>query len=183
MIEFFSYIIKCIYIIIPGALAVIIPLLVKNLKFLDIPVDMNTKFRGKPLFGRNKTIRGFVFGIAAAIAFSFFQRWLYRFSFFEAISFVNYTEINVLLFGFLMGFGALFGDLVESFFKRQLDIKPGKPFIPWDQIDAPLGGMVFILPVYQPTLLMVASILLISFLIHIANRTIAYNLGIAKERW
>jgi len=41
-------------------------------------------------------------------------------------TFFDYTEVNILIIGFLFGFGALLGDLVESFFKRRIGIESGK---------------------------------------------------------
>jgi len=178
------YTVKCIYLIIPGAFAIMTPMFVKNyFKWLAVPVDHGRTFGGKPLFGKNKTYRGFVFGTLAAMIFAYMQKILHQLSFFQEISFVDYNEVNIILFGFLIGFGALFGDLVKSFFKRRLGIAPGKPFMPWDQIDAVIGGFVFILPVFKPTLLMFFTVLLVSFLIHLLNRTIAYKLKLSKDRW
>lgn len=178
------YILKCVYLIIPGAFAVMTPIFVKDhFKKLAVPVDLGRTFRGKPLFGKNKTYRGFIFGTLAAMIFAYLQKVLYQFPFFQSISFVDYAGVNILLFGFLMGFGAMFGDLVKSFFKRRCNIEPGKPFMPWDQIDAVIGGFAFILPLFKPTLLMFVTVLIVSFLIHVTNRTIAYKLKFSKDRW
>ena len=182
--EVLFYILKCIYFIVPGAFAVMTPIFVKDhFKWLAIPVDFGKTFKGKPLFGKNKTYRGFVSGVLVCIIFAYLQKFLYQSRSFHNLSFVDYYGIDILLFGFLMGFGALFGDLVKSFFKRQIGIDPGKPFMPWDQIDSVIGGFVFILPLFRPTLIMFVTVLIVSFLIHITNRTIAYKLKLSKDRW
>jgi CDP-2,3-bis-(O-geranylgeranyl)-sn-glycerol synthase len=42
-----------------------------------------------------------------------------------------------------MSFGAIFGDLIESFIKRRLKIPSGAPFTPRDQTDYIVGMIVF----------------------------------------
>ena len=95
----------------------------------------------------------------------------------------NFDELNIYLFGFLFGFGGMVGDLVKSFFKRRLNIAPGKSFIPWDQIDCALGGLVFGRIVWAYTLNFAISIIIITFFIHITIRYMAYFLGINKTKW
>ena len=46
------------------------------------------------------------------------------------------------ILGFLLGFGALAGDAIKSFFKRALNIAPGKPWFPFDQLDSVLGALL-----------------------------------------
>lgn len=114
------------------------------LKKLSQPVDGRLKFRGKRIFGSHKTIRGFIFGTFMAIIGVSIEVFLYKqLPFLRSILPIDYATINPLLLGFLMGFGALTGDAVKSFFKRQLNIPPGKSWVPFDQIDYILGGMVF----------------------------------------
>lgn len=114
------------------------------LKKLGQPVDGNLKFRGKRIFGSHKTIRGFIFGTLMAIIGVYIEVFLYKqIPFFQSILPIDYTVINPVLLGFLLGFGALAGDAIKSFFKRQLSIPPGKSWVPYDQIDYILGGMVF----------------------------------------
>jgi CDP-2,3-bis-(O-geranylgeranyl)-sn-glycerol synthase len=111
------------------------------LKFLDKPVDFEKSVFGKRIFGQNKTFRGFAVGIFFAVAVSFSQYLL------DADKIIEIEKLSglwqFLLFGFLSGFGALLGDSVESFFKRQFGIKEGRPFIPFDQIDYILGFLLF----------------------------------------
>jgi len=131
-----NMIIEIIWFMLPGIFATMTPVFFRKVKFLDIPIS-------KKLFGKNKTYRGFFFGIIASILIVLFQKIVYQFSFFQSISFLDYSSVNILLLGFLLGFGALFGDLVKSFFKRRLNIEPGKSFPIFDQIDFVLGIVVF----------------------------------------
>ena len=129
-------IIELFWLLLPAGIANMSPVLFKSINFLKFPVDFNKKFRKKPIFGKNKTYRGFFFGILMAIITVHIETLL------GVDNFVGFS--NPLLLGLLLGFGALFGDLIKSFFKRQLNIKPGKPFIPFDQLDWVLGSLIFV---------------------------------------
>ena len=55
-----------------------------------------------------------------------------------------YTSLFVaMLWGVWLGGAAIFGDALKSFVKRQLDILPGHPWKPWDQIDMVIGVLLF----------------------------------------
>ncbi len=153
------------------------------LKFLARPVDGGRTFRGQPIFGNNKTWRGFLVGVVAAVAVSWLQYFLYQFPVFRTISLLDYPESNPWFLGFLLGFGALFGDLIKSFFKRRVNLKPGARWIPFDQIDFALGALVFVAPVYFPSWPAVIFILLLSPVLHIATNNIGYLLRIKNTRW
>jgi len=114
------------------------------LKKLGQPVDGKLKFRGRRILGSHKTIRGFIMGTVMAIIGVYIEVFLYvQIPFFQEILPIDYSIINPVILGFLLGFGALTGDAVKSFFKRQLSIQPGRSWVPFDQIDYILGGMVF----------------------------------------
>ena len=82
-----------------------------------------------------------------------------------------------------MGFGAIFGDLTESFAKRRLNYSPGKPFVPFDQIDFIIGALIFIYPIVSLSTNKIIIILLLSFVLHILVNHIAFYLKIRKEKW
>jgi CDP-2,3-bis-(O-geranylgeranyl)-sn-glycerol synthase len=114
---------------------------VKNFSY---PIDFYKKFRGNRILGDHKTFRGFIFAIIGSVCIVYLQTLLYNnFVFLRQISSFNYNTINPFLFGFLSGFGALAGDSIKSFFKRQMNIPPGKSWVPFDQIDYILGGLLF----------------------------------------
>jgi CDP-2,3-bis-(O-geranylgeranyl)-sn-glycerol synthase len=166
----------------PAYFANMAPVLIKgSFKELKIPVDFNAKIDNNTIFGRHKTFRGLIFGIIFAILIAFIQYLLYNFDFFKLMSFIDYS--NWLLLGFLFGSGAIFGDLVESFFKRRLNIKPGKPLIPWDQLDFVVGSLIFIYPLYRLSLTKIITIIILSFVLHVLVNHIAYYLKIRKEKW
>lgn len=128
------------------------------------------------LFGLNKTYRGFISGILSAIIIIYLQSALYTLQFFNSFSLLDYSNINLLLYGFLFGFGALFGDLVKSFIKRRLNIKPGEPFIPFDQIDYTLGAFIFLSLLYFDIYVFLIGISL-SFFLNLLVNYIGYKLN------
>ena len=115
------------------------------------PVDFGRKWRGKRVFGDGKTWRGLIIGVVAGTLFGLM--WFYL----SKSGPLNETYYNVFdfritdpLFGLYLSIGAMFGDLVKSFFKRRLGIPPGKPWFPFDQIDYTLGALAFASIIYLP---------------------------------
>lgn len=112
----------------------------------DFPVDFYRTFRGRRIFGAHKTWRGLICGILMSMIVFSAQKVIFKETpFFKDLSLIDYEKTS-LLFGFLSGFGSLLGDIVKSFFKRQYDIAPGKPWLPFDQIDWLIGSVLFIYP-------------------------------------
>ena len=178
---FAVFILKCFYLMMPGYFANMAPVMVKKIGLFAHPIDFNEKINGKPIFGKNKTFRGLVFGVVFAVIVSYLQFILHDADFFNGISFFDYQ--NWLLFGFLMGLGALAGDLAKSFFKRRLGIKPGEKFIPFDQTDFVVGSLLFVMPIFHLTLKIFFVSLLLSFALHILVNHIAFYLRIRNEKW
>ena len=153
------------------------PVLFKKVDFLNYAVDFNKKIGKKPILGKNKTFRGLFFGIILSIITVYLQKLI------NIPSIVDYNTVNPLVLGFLLGFGALFGDLVKSFFKRQLNIQPGKPFIPFDQIDWILGAMVFALFYVKITFLQAASAVIIFGILHPFINILGFWLKLKKNKF
>jgi CDP-2,3-bis-(O-geranylgeranyl)-sn-glycerol synthase len=183
MDQYLLFVLKAFYFVLPGIFANMAPLLVRKVPFLAIPVDFGRNWRGKPVFGKNKTYRGFFFGMIASVLVVFLQRWLYSYDAFADISIVNYEVINILLFGFLMGFGVLFGDLVKSFFKRRLGIKPGVRFFPWDQLDSLIGGFLFLSIIYVAPREILIFLIVAVPIVHICTNHVAFYLGLKETKW
>jgi len=179
--SFLLLLMSCFYFMLPAYFANMAPVIVKKINFLKIPIDFGKTFGGKPLFGKNKTFRGLFFGTLFSIVIVYFQFVFYQNGIFVNLSFVNYS--NWLLIGFLFGFGTIIGDLIESFAKRRLGYNPGKPFIPFDQLDFVLGALIFVYPVVQIGLSKIFLILLLSFFLHIFINHLAFYTGARKEKW
>lgn len=162
-------IIEALYFALPMYLANMSPVLFRKLNLLNIPIN-------KKIFGSHKTYQGFIFGILVAVLITYIQ---YKLNL--SVNLFDYT--NFLLIGFLFGFGALFGDLVKSFFKRRIGIKPGKPWIPFDQIDFLIGGLLFISIIYIPPINIILFLLIITPIGHILINHIGYYLKLREVKY
>ena len=178
---FIVLLLSCFYLMMPAYFANMAPVIAKKIfNSLAIPIDFNKKIGNKPILGKNKTFRGLIFGVLFAVIIAYLQFWLYKNNIFAGITIADYS--NWLLIGFLMGFGAIFGDLVESFVKRRLDYEPGKSFVPWDQTDFVIGALIFVYPLVVLPLIKIITILLLSFILHIIVNHSAFYMGIRKEK-
>ncbi len=155
----------------------------KYLPFLDVPVDFGRKIKNKPIFGSTKTFRGFFVGILSAILIVFLQKFLLDYSFFEKISIINYKEYNFIVIGFIFGFGALFGDLMESFVKRRIGKSSSESWKIFDQLDYVVGTLLFISIVVGLNIAQILSITFLSLILTIIANQIAWKAGLRKERW
>jgi len=188
-----QFLLSCFYFFLPAYFTNMIPPLMRSFGFfkcLDKPVDSGKNFRGEPFLGSHKTWRGVVGGILVGILTVSLQAWLYQFPLIKEISFFNYREINILLFGFLISGGAIFGDLFFAFIKRRLKLSPGAPFLPFDQTNYVLGAALFL----TPYLLACSSpminwwgvwltIFVLTFFLHAVFNRLGYELGLNKAKW
>ena len=139
------------------------------------PIDFNKNFiDGKPIFGQNKTIRGFIAGLLIGT----FVGWAQ-----ETLAPNIGLEKGSVLLGFSLSIGALIGDLVGSFIKRRLDINPGASLPVSDQIDFVLFALLFSLPVRPPTMLYALLIIVLTLPIHLLANVIAYLIRVKKRPW
>lgn len=177
---------KSLYFFLPAYFANMAPAFAKrfkHLEFLAKPVDFGKQFKGKPIFGSHKTWRGIIMGTATGIVVVWAQRILYGFNFFQYISFYNYQEINIFFLGFLIGLGALLGDLFFSFLKRRKNIKPGDSWVPFDQIGYILGPFLLVNLFFQKINLYTwLWIAVFSFFFHFAGNRIGYWLKISDSK-
>lgn len=152
------------------------------LKDFSYPIDFYAKFRGKRVFGDHKTIRGFIVGILSAVATVYLAVYLYTtFPLVRTWIPLNYQTINPILLGFLLGCGALTGDAIKSFFKRQMGIVPGKSWFPFDQMDHIIGGIIFTSFYIQLTPVQYVLLFIIWFLVHPLSNFVGYLLKLKKE--
>jgi CDP-2,3-bis-(O-geranylgeranyl)-sn-glycerol synthase len=147
------------------------------------PIDLGKEFRGKRIAGNNKTFRGFLSAILISICIVILQKQLYASGTSVSWSVVDYTNINYLGFGFLMGFGAMFGDFSKSVIKRRLDKEPGQTWRPFDQIDFVLGAVLITSILYVPPLSVIFGMLIFVPLIKVLVDNIGFYLKIYDQRW
>ena len=187
-----KFIFLCLWYLLPAALGnhtascgnrIWLPAILKNgLAKLARPVDFGVQWHGREIFGHNKTWRGLLVGISAGIITAGIQALLFfKTDFFRTNTLIDYGKVNFILFGALMGGGALTGDLVKSFIKRRLNVPPGKPWFPWDQLDWIAGAMLLSSMVYVPPARIVAVTALLYTGVHLCSDRIVCHMGIKKR--
>ena len=170
----------------PAGVANMVPIFaahIPGLKRFNQPIDFGAVYRGKRVFGSHKTWRGLVCGIVAAILTLWLQQilvanvdWVARLA-----SEVDYAALPTIVVGALFGFGALAGDAVESFFKRQRGVAPGEGWFPFDQTDYIIGGALAVSPFMRLEFGQYAILILLWLAVHVVASYIGYLLKL-KER-
>jgi len=164
----------------PAGLANMTPIFAARLPFLrrwSFPLDGYATFRGKRIFGSHKTIRGVVSGMFIGILTVYLQVSVYaHVAWVRTFVLLDYTAIQPLLLGMLASGGALLGDALRSFCKRQLGIAPGKSWFPFDQLDYVLGGIAVTAVYVRLTYWQYLLLGLIWFLLHPLATLIGYLL-------
>jgi CDP-2,3-bis-(O-geranylgeranyl)-sn-glycerol synthase len=156
-----------------------IPFIKKNFLW---PLDFGRKFKGKRIFGENKSIFGLITGALMAILVVYLEKQIFINSdFVREFSYLNYNEINPVILGSLLGIGALAGDAVESFFKRQKGVKSGDAWFPFDQIDYILGGLLLASLYIDLRIETYFYILVIWFLLHLTTNFIGFHVGLKDK--
>ena len=148
------------------------------------PLDGGRTFRGRRIFGDNKTVRGFVVMLpctgAAFVLLSLgaddsvaARLW--------PLSSLQYGALGVL-----GAIGCMTGELPNSFIKRQAGIPPGAPATGGrlrilgyviDRIDSPLGALGLIALAVPVPLATAVYVLLAGPLMHGAFSVLAFRLG------
>lgn len=133
------------------------------------PLDFDKKcFDGKPVFGKNKTYRGFFSGLLIGTFVGSIESLFFGYP---------------LLFGLLISLGALFGDLAGAFLKRRLGLAPGELLPIVDQVDFVVGAILFSLPMQILTMTITITMLVITPPIHLLTNFAAYKFGLKSKPW
>lgn len=172
---------QAFWLFLPAGVANMAPSLLRRLPFLNVPLDGGLTFLGKRIFGDHKTLRGFIAAPLAGFCTFWAQQQLDGFAWARSISLFDYSEMS-LSFGWLLGLGAIVGDAVKSFFKRQANRDPGQPWIPFDQIDFTIGAMVMVQCVYQPPLSAVFLVILLGLILHPLANLIGFLLKFQNNK-
>lgn len=153
------------------------------LKPFDTPLDFGKSFRGKRIFGSHKTWRGLIAGIIFGTITLGIQQLLVLHSGWlqDWTSRVDYSHLPTLVLGPLFAIGALGGDAIESFFKRQRGIAPGRGWFPFDQIDYIIGAAVASIPFVSLSLLEYFALIAMWLLIHVVASAIGYFMGVKEH--
>lgn len=184
MASVLNIIAAAVWLMLPAYAANMAPVFAARYKFvepLNIPVDLGIKIGKRRLFGAHKTVRGFVVAIIAAVFTILIQTVLFSYStYLQEISVIFYAGVNLAYYGVLLGAGALFGDLVKSFFKRRVGIPAGKDWHPFDEIDFVIGALAAITLVQPLSFELILTILIISPALHVLMNRIGRKLKIKR---
>jgi CDP-2,3-bis-(O-geranylgeranyl)-sn-glycerol synthase len=170
--EIIQLIIEALKFIFPAYCANAIPVITGG----GYPMDFGKKFLdGKPIFGKNKTFRGFFSGLAVGVAVGLVETVFFSYPIF---------------FGLILSLGALLGDLAGAFVKRRLGLAPGGLLPVIDQVDFIIGAIVFgaleQLLFFSFQILsweLIITVLIITPPIHLLTNFVAYKLGLKDNPW
>ena len=147
------------------------------------PLDAGLQWRGRRLFGSNKTLRGFVVMVpASAAAFALLGSSVHEFAGLWDLSPLSYAAL-----GALAAFGFMAGELPNSFVKRQLDIAPGRASRRYaaailqflvDRLDSGIGMLVVVSLAVPTPWTTWAVVLLVGPAIHWTFSVVMFRLGL-----
>jgi CDP-2,3-bis-(O-geranylgeranyl)-sn-glycerol synthase len=133
------------------------------------PLDMGLKIGGTRLFGDNKTVRGTLAALASGIIVGVVE---YPF-------FAYMLPISVLL-----AVGTVFGDLLGSFIKRRINMKPGAPLPVMDQYGFFVFALLFAYPLgHLPGLYGIVFLVVLTGALHVITNRAAHVLKLKSVPW
>ncbi len=179
---------KILYLAAPVMLAAAIHIAVIRFDLLPAlkkPMDFGRTFRGRQLFGANKTWRGAAVMIAGSAAGMALQQRARV----PALELFDYGAVNASLWGALLGLGFVAAELPNSFLKRQCDVAPGQQatggrywlFTALDQLDSVAGGLLALAIVWPPPWQVVVTALALCSLVHIAFNLVFVSVGLKRR--
>jgi len=191
------WLIELVLLILPAYFANSIPVLLGG----GAPIDGRRKMAdGNRVFGDGKTVRGFFAGVAAGVAVGALEgiiltesQWdIYAGAFAIGGGIVaGGTGLGAggaatyVLAGFLLGCGAMAGDLLGSFMKRRWGLSRGKPSLVTDQLLFLALALLFVYPLAQQLLTLQAVLFLavLTYIVHVGANVLANRLGLKKVPW
>jgi CDP-archaeol synthase len=169
-----------------GGLGHVAVLKTNLLSSLTVPIDNGARWRGRPVFGANKTWRGVVLmtgltalASGAQVAVARNNRWS------SALDVLESARVNAWLGGAACGLTYCLAELPNSFIKRQLGIAPGGHAIRAarvqyvvDQADSVAGCLVALRLLYRARARDLLSAFGLGLTIHIAIDQLIYAIGV-----
>ncbi len=147
------------------------------------PIDREAKLAGRPLLGPTKTWEGLIVGTIIGTTIAGIQMVVLPYlPFDQAPVILTIVPMSPLL-GFILGLGAMVGDLAGSFIKRRAGISPGRPAPVLDQIDFLIFSLLFASMLITLKWEWVAMLLIITPVLHYAACIVGYLLKIKREPW
>ncbi|MES2153538.1 MAG: CDP-archaeol synthase [bacterium] len=218
-------ILRALWIFLPAYLANMAPVFVAKLvPSWSAPIDAGHVGKdGKRILGAGKTWRGLAGGallggiMALAMAWlaphwGLIEGWDFGFNGYEygapvgrqapcvgdpadCSNYVVTEAWRVFLFGAVVGFMALVGDAVKSYFKRRTGREGGAPWFPFDQLDFVIFGLLgFVLAsallprgwvrhALTDDWLVLTTIVILTPALHLLVNRIGFWLGLKKVPW
>jgi CDP-2,3-bis-(O-geranylgeranyl)-sn-glycerol synthase len=175
-------VVQVLYFFAPAYAANMAPVLIgERLKRLAVPLDLGASVSGVRILGDHKTLRGLVVGMLAGAGVFLLQRAAHRAAPMQSLALTDYAALPSLA-GAWLGFGAIAGDAVKSFFKRRVGIAPGRPWIGPDELDFYVGAIAAAACLVPLPLVPVLLSIPLVFCGHVLSNVIAYGLGL-KDTW
>jgi CDP-2,3-bis-(O-geranylgeranyl)-sn-glycerol synthase len=167
-------IIQILWFIWPAYCANAFPVIVHGRK----PIDQG-KYAGKNrLLGDSKTIEGTMAGISFGTFVGIIQILAYSYIPKE-FGLVEFSLPLVII----LSVGALLGDIVGSFIKRRMNMKPGDPAVLLDQLDFLIMALILASPFYLPSSGRLLLLIVITPIFHLIMNIIGYALRLKKKPW
>ncbi len=150
--------------LIVAGVANITPIFGSKVAWGNYPVDGYMTLGDKRILGDHKTIKGLILGTVTSTLLGLlilpnYPWWL----------------------GLALGLGALSGDMIKSFFKRRIDILPGRSWIPFDQVDWVIGYLLVAALFVPINWWMVVASMGLGILLHLFFKALGYVVKINKE--
>jgi CDP-2,3-bis-(O-geranylgeranyl)-sn-glycerol synthase len=133
------------------------------------PLDLGRRMHGKRIFGDNKTIRGTFAALASGIA----------------VGAIEYPFMSYMLpVSLMLALGTIFGDLLGSFIKRRIVMKPGSQFPVMDQYGFFIFALLFALPLgHLPGASGLLFLVVLTGILHILTNRGAHLLHLKQVPW
>lgn len=147
--------------------------------FLAYPVDFKATWKDRRVFGKKKTLRGFiVMGLCTGI-------------FLWVINSVMHIPLfySDFISGIILGFGYSLFELPNSFIKRRIGLPEshsrqdgiGKLFFLIDHSDSVIGAVVSLFFIYEPSLRLIISLIILGVALHVLFDNLLYRYSYKKE--
>lgn len=176
------------WVYLPAAIGNMTPILVAKIPWAPLrnwttPIDLGKTWRGHRIFGAHKTWRGLITGMIVSTLILALQQAIFRQvpEMQDWLGGFDFGALPTLIVGPLFGLGALGGDAIKSFFKRQRGTPPGESWFPFDQIDLPVGALVFTWPFIQPTFGQATAVVILWSASQLISSYIGYLLNLKDK--
>jgi len=146
------------------------------------PIDFNKKFIDKkPLLGRGKTYEGFIFAVFISTCIATVEMLVLPYLPFDESPVELYIVKMTPFIGFVLGVGAMLGDMMGSFIKRRIGIERGRPAPVLDQDDFIIGSILASSFFISIKIEWIILLLIITPFFHLLANVIAYLLRLKNE--